>query len=185
MSSLRCCCTWTGRRIRSGQPPCCWHSTATTGTHCPCCRSGALIRYRFRLRGRTARNSRFAGAKAFNAFMRSWWPRTRHRPGKSGRATASSPAQGHVQRRTLDRDRRAGLQSHADKLGHRLPDLLTQSRSVLTEVFDVPLIKKEPRAEGRQAGMNSAPDRLYYAVVVILCVRVVCTLAANDVAGVL
>jgi hypothetical protein len=62
--------------------------------------------------------------------------------------------------------------------------LLAQSRSVLTEVFDVPLIKKEPRAEGRRAGMNRAPDRLYHAVTVVLCVRAVSTLAENDVAGV-
>ena len=39
-------------------------------------------------------------------------------------------------------------------------------------------------AEGRRAGMNKAPDRLYHAVAVVLCVRVVCTLAENDVAGV-
>lgn len=31
--------------------------------------------------------------------------------------------------------------------------------------------------------MNRAPDRLYHAVAVVLCVRVVCTLAENDVAG--
>jgi hypothetical protein len=91
---------------------------------------------------------------------------------------------GVLVRRILDRDRRAGLQSRVEKLGHRLPDLLAQSRSVLAEVFDVPLIKKEPRAEGRRAGMNRAPDRLYHAVAVVLCVRVVCTLAENDVAGV-
>ena len=91
---------------------------------------------------------------------------------------------GVLVRSTLDRDRRAGLQSRVEKLGHRLPDLLAQSRSVLTEVFDVPRIKKEPRAEGRRAGMNRAPDRLYHAVAVVLCVRVVCTLAENDVAGV-
>jgi len=84
----------------------------------------------------------------------------------------------------LDRDRRTGLQSRVGKLGHRLPDLLAQSRSVLAELFDVPLIKKEPRAEGRRAGMNRTPDRLYHAVAVVLCVRVVCTLAENDVAGV-
>jgi hypothetical protein len=54
---------------------------------------------------------------------------------------------GVLVRRTLDRDRRAGLQSRVEKLGHRLPDFLAQSRSVFTEVFDVPLIKKEPRAE--------------------------------------
>lgn len=92
---------------------------------------------------------------------------------------------GVLVRSTLDRDRRAGLQSRVEKLGHRLADLLAQSRSVLTEVFDVPRIKKEPRAEGRRAGMNRAPDRLYHAVAVVLCVRVVCTLAENDVAGVL
>jgi hypothetical protein len=45
--------TWTGQRIRSGQPPCYWHWTATIGARCPCCRSGAPIRHRFRLRGRT------------------------------------------------------------------------------------------------------------------------------------
>ena len=91
---------------------------------------------------------------------------------------------GVLVRSTLDRDRRAGLQSRVEKLGHRLPDLLAQSRSVLTEVFDVPRIKKEPRAEGRRAGINRAPDRLYHAVAAVLCVRVVCTLAENDVAGV-
>ena len=91
---------------------------------------------------------------------------------------------GVLVRRTLDRDRRAGLQSRVEKLGHRLPDLLARSRSVLAEVSAVPLTKKEPRAEGRRAGMNRAPDRLYHAVAVVLCVRVVCTLAANDVAGV-
>ena len=31
--------------------------------------------------------------------------------------------------------------------------------------------------------MNRAPDRLYQVVVVVLCVRVTCTLAENDVAG--
>src|SRR5260370_7893255 len=31
--------------------------------------------------------------------------------------------------------------------------------------------------------MNRAPDRLCWAVVVVLCVRVTCTLAENDVAG--
>jgi len=35
---------------------------------------------------------------------------------------------------------------------------------------------------GRQ-GMNRAPDRLCHMVVVVLCVRVICTLAENDVAG--
>src|SRR5580704_7026140 len=50
--------------------------------------------------------------------------------------------------RALDRDRRAGLESRVEKLGHRLPDLLTESRPVLTEVLDVPLIKDEPRPEG-------------------------------------
>ena len=34
-----------------------------------------------------------------------------------------------------------------------------------------------------QAGMNRAPDRLCRMVVVVLCVRVICTLAENDVAG--
>ena len=33
------------------------------------------------------------------------------------------------------------------------------------------------------AGMNRAPDRLCQVVVVVLCVRVICTLAENDVAG--
>ena len=70
--------------------------------------------------------------------------------------------------RTLDGDRRAGLESRVEKLGHRLPDLLARSRSVLAEVSAVPLIKKEPRAEGRRAGMNRAPDRLYHAVAVVL-----------------
>ena len=50
--------------------------------------------------------------------------------------------------RTLDRDRRVGLESRVEKLGHRPPDLLAQSRPVLTEVLDVPLIKNEPRPEG-------------------------------------
>jgi hypothetical protein len=31
--------------------------------------------------------------------------------------------------------------------------------------------------------MNRAPDRLCQVVVVVLCVRVTCTLAENDVAG--
>jgi hypothetical protein len=34
---------------------------------------------------------------------------------------------GVLLRRTLDRDRRAGLESRVEKLGHRLPDLLAQS----------------------------------------------------------
>ena len=34
-----------------------------------------------------------------------------------------------------------------------------------------------------RAGMNWAPDRLWCLVVVVLCVRVTCTLAENDVAG--
>ena len=54
---------------------------------------------------------------------------------------------GVLLRRTLDRDRRAGLESRVEKLGHRLADLLAQSRPVLTEVLDVPLIKNEPRPE--------------------------------------
>jgi hypothetical protein len=91
---------------------------------------------------------------------------------------------GVLVRYSFDHDRRAGLQGRVEKLGHRLPDFLAQSRSVLTEVCDVPLIKTEPRAEGWRAGMNRAPDRLYHAVAVVLCVRVVCTLAENDVAGV-
>ena len=37
--------------------------------------------------------------------------------------------------------------------------------------------------ERRWAGMNQAPDRLCRVVVVVLCVRVTCTLAENDVAG--
>jgi hypothetical protein len=49
---------------------------------------------------------------------------------------------------TLDRNRRVGLESRVEKLGHRLPDLLAQSRPVLTEVLDVPLIKNEPHPEG-------------------------------------
>src|SRR5271156_2366786 len=55
---------------------------------------------------------------------------------------------GVLLRRALDRDRRAGLQSRIEKLGHRLPDLLTDGRPVLTEVLDVPLIKNEPHTEG-------------------------------------
>jgi hypothetical protein len=31
--------------------------------------------------------------------------------------------------------------------------------------------------------MNPAPDRFCWMVVVVLCVRVICTLAENDVAG--
>ena len=50
--------------------------------------------------------------------------------------------------RTLDSDRRAGLESRVVKLGHRLANLLGQSRPVLAEVLDVPLIKNEPRPEG-------------------------------------
>src|SRR5580704_4547310 len=50
--------------------------------------------------------------------------------------------------RTLDSDRRAGLQSRVVKLGHRLADFLAQSRPVLAEVLDVPLVKNEPRPEG-------------------------------------
>jgi hypothetical protein len=59
---------------------------------------------------------------------------------------------GVLVRRTLDRDRRAGLQSRFEKLDHRLPDLLAQSRSVLAELFDVPLIKKDlaPKDGGRE-----------------------------------
>ena len=34
-----------------------------------------------------------------------------------------------------------------------------------------------------RAGMNRVPDRLCWVVVVVLCVRVTCTLAENDVAG--
>jgi hypothetical protein len=37
--------------------------------------------------------------------------------------------------------------------------------------------------DARGAGMNRAPDRLCRMVVVVLCVRVICTLAENDVAG--
>jgi hypothetical protein len=59
---------------------------------------------------------------------------------------------GVLVRHTLDRDRHAGLQSRVEKLGHRFPDLLAQSRSVLTEVFDVPLIKKEPLRRGTAGG---------------------------------
>ena len=47
---------------------------------------------------------------------------------------------GVLLRRTLDRDRRVRLESGIEKLGYRLPDLLAQSRPVLTEVLDVPLI---------------------------------------------
>jgi hypothetical protein len=74
---------------------------------------------------------------------------------------------GVLVRRTLDRDRRAGLQTRFEKLGHRLPDLLAQSPSVFAELFDVPLTKKEPRDEGRRAGMNRGPDRLYDTVAVV------------------
>src|SRR6516225_9218414 len=50
-------------------------------------------------------------------------------------------------RRTLDVDPRAGLEGRVVELGHRLADLLAQSRLVLTEVLDVPLVKNEPRPE--------------------------------------
>src|ERR1700761_3833296 len=49
---------------------------------------------------------------------------------------------------TLDRDRRAGLQCRVEELGHRLADLLAQSRPVPAEVLDVPLVKNEPIPEG-------------------------------------
>ena len=39
------------------------------------------------------------------------------------------------------------------------------------------------RDESGRVGMNRALDRLYWLVVVVLCVRVTCTLAENDVAG--
>jgi len=55
---------------------------------------------------------------------------------------------GVLLRRTLDRDRRAGLESRVEELGHGLADLLAQSRPVLAEVLDVPLVKNEPRSEG-------------------------------------
>ena len=59
---------------------------------------------------------------------------------------------GVLVRRTLDHDRRAGLQSRVEKPGRRLPDLLAQSRSVLAEVFDVPLIRRNlaPKDGGRE-----------------------------------
>src|ERR1700728_293226 len=50
--------------------------------------------------------------------------------------------------RTLDRDRRAGLETRVEELGHRLADLLAQGRLVPTEVLDVPLVKNEPLPEG-------------------------------------
>ena len=37
--------------------------------------------------------------------------------------------------RTLDGDRRVGLESRVVKLGHRLPDLIAESRPVLTEIL--------------------------------------------------
>src|SRR5271165_5740192 len=55
---------------------------------------------------------------------------------------------GVLLRRTLDRDRRAGLERRVEELGHRLADLLAQSRPVPAEVLDVPLVKNEPRPEG-------------------------------------
>jgi hypothetical protein len=42
-----------------------------------------------------------------------------------------------------------------------------------------------PERAGRRPGMNRMPDPLWLAVVVVLCVRVSCTLAENDVAGAL
>src|SRR5690349_16275961 len=50
--------------------------------------------------------------------------------------------------RTLDGDRRVGLESRVEKLGHRLADLLAESCPVRAEVLDVPLIKNEPVSEG-------------------------------------
>jgi hypothetical protein len=44
-------------------------------------------------------------------------------------------------------------------------------------------LKRRSFATAGGAGMNRAPDRLCRVVVVILCVRVTCTLAENDVAG--
>src|SRR5580692_11070834 len=55
---------------------------------------------------------------------------------------------GVLLRRTLDRDRRVGFEGSVEEFGHGLADLLAQRRSVMTEVFDVPLIKDEPRPEG-------------------------------------
>jgi CspA family cold shock protein len=42
-----------------------------------------------------------------------------------------------------------------------------------------------PEMTRRRPGMNRLPDLLWLAVVVVLCVRVSCTLAENDVAGAL
>jgi hypothetical protein len=50
--------------------------------------------------------------------------------------------------RALDRDRRAGLESRVEELGHGLADLLAQSGPVPAEVLDVPLVKNEPVPEG-------------------------------------
>src|SRR6516165_8630735 len=55
---------------------------------------------------------------------------------------------GMLLRRTLDRDRRAGLESRIEDFGHRLADLLAQSRPVRAQVLDVPLVKNEPLPEG-------------------------------------
>jgi hypothetical protein len=49
---------------------------------------------------------------------------------------------------TFDGDRCAETVSRVVKLGHRLADLIAESRFVLTEVLDVSLIKDEPCTEG-------------------------------------
>jgi len=79
------------------------------------------------------------------------WMRDSSRSGSEatvGRLPSRRAGQAHPAR-----DRRAGLQSRVEKLGHRLPDLLAQSRSVLAEVFAVPLIK-EGTSRRRTAGGN-------------------------------
>jgi hypothetical protein len=48
----------------------------------------------------------------------------------------------------LGGDRCTEIESRVVKLGYRLPDLVAESRLVLTEVLDIPLIKNEPGTEG-------------------------------------
>ena len=49
--------------------------------------------------------------------------------------------------RTLDGDRRAGLERRVEKLGHRLADFLAAGSPCPAQVLDVPLIKNEPRPD--------------------------------------
>src|SRR5258708_37321047 len=50
-----------------------------------------------------------------------------------------------VLRRTLVGNGLMSLQSRLVKLGHRLTNLVAQSRLILAEVLDVPLVQDEPR----------------------------------------